>query len=366
MLSHPPHLSILRPSPCTTQFTVSTASPLETFSSRLWNYFTFLLRALLLCSTLLVLLCKTFPPPAPVFDPNSAQSWRATTINPPFLTERVASIPWTFLAPVLLLGFFLVFRRGYAGNFFFLFSFLAASFRGEKPPPQKSLSFYHSHLFDLFFNSAHTWSLLWYSIAEESLLTLRSLGIQTRSLSPYYFFPAATRFIPTSQIVDIFIHEAFRGFEVRYYLAVVVEGEGAVVVVFPVSRFMCLQSHSFIFGGIFLNIRCLKILDALDPFQFMYSARFNHSFPPMIFRLDTQIRPILLLQPSSFLFSFFSTSKKRPKEIHQTHISQLTAPFPPPGLSCLLPLPLPLKVLFPSSISAINQSPTQPPIRLPR
>lgn len=35
--------------------------------------------------------------------------------------------------------------------------------------------------------------------------------------------------------MDIVIHEAFRGFEVRYYLAVVVEGEGAVVVVFPVS-----------------------------------------------------------------------------------------------------------------------------------
>jgi hypothetical protein len=71
---------------------------------------------------------------------------------------------------------------------------------------------------------------------EESLLTLRTLGIQTRSLSPCYLFPATTRFIPTSQIVDILIHEAFRGFEVRYYLAVVVEGEGAVVVVFPVSQ----------------------------------------------------------------------------------------------------------------------------------
>ena len=47
--------------------------------------------------------------------------------------------------------------------------------------------------------------------------------------------PSDTRFIPTSQIRDIFIHEAFRGFEVRYYLAVIVEGEGEVVVVFPVS-----------------------------------------------------------------------------------------------------------------------------------
>jgi len=70
---------------------------------------------------------------------------------------------------------------------------------------------------------------------EESLLTLRTLGIQTRSLSPSYLLPSTTRFIPTSQIRDIFIHEAFRGFEVRYYLAIVVEGEGEVVVVFPVS-----------------------------------------------------------------------------------------------------------------------------------
>lgn len=31
------------------------------------------------------------------------------------------------------------------------------------------------------------------------------------------------------------IHEAFRGFEVRFYLAVIVEGEPEVVVVFPVS-----------------------------------------------------------------------------------------------------------------------------------
>lgn len=30
------------------------------------------------------------------------------------------------------------------------------------------------------------------------------------------------------------IHEAFKGFEVRFYLAVIVEGEPEVVVVFPV------------------------------------------------------------------------------------------------------------------------------------
>ncbi|KAI7209322.1 hypothetical protein KC352_g17350, partial [Hortaea werneckii] len=51
-----------------------------------------------------------------------------------------------------------------------------------------------------------------------------------------YLWTSSTRFIPTSSIQDIFIYEAFKGFEVRYYLAIVIEGEGEVVVVFPVWR----------------------------------------------------------------------------------------------------------------------------------
>ena len=74
-----------------------------------------------------------------------------------------------------------------------------------------------------------------FSQLEESILVLRSLGVQTTTISPYYLVPPTTRFIPTSQIRDILIHEAFRGFEVRYYLAVIVDGEAEVVVVFPVS-----------------------------------------------------------------------------------------------------------------------------------
>ncbi|KAL8728669.1 MAG: hypothetical protein Q9166_005233 [cf. Caloplaca sp. 2 TL-2023] len=69
--------------------------------------------------------------------------------------------------------------------------------------------------------------------SEESLLILRTLGIQTTTLSSSYLLPSTTRFIPTSQIRDIFIHEAFRGFEVRFYLCVVLEDEGETVVVFP-------------------------------------------------------------------------------------------------------------------------------------
>ena len=60
--------------------------------------------------------------------------------------------------------------------------------------------------------------------------------MQTSTSSPSYLSTASTRFIPTSVIQDIFIHEAFKGFEVKFYLAIVVEGEEDVVVVFPVSN----------------------------------------------------------------------------------------------------------------------------------
>lgn len=69
----------------------------------------------------------------------------------------------------------------------------------------------------------------------ESLLVLRGLGIQTSSTGGSYLasWRAGTRFIPTEKIRDVLINEAFRGFAVRYYLVVVVDGEEDVVVVFP-------------------------------------------------------------------------------------------------------------------------------------
>ncbi|KAF3918730.1 hypothetical protein AA313_de0209567 [Arthrobotrys entomopaga] len=68
---------------------------------------------------------------------------------------------------------------------------------------------------------------------EESLLVLRGLGVQVTTSSSSYFVKANTRFIPTSTIQDIFIHEGFVGFEVRFYMAIVVRDESQVVVVFP-------------------------------------------------------------------------------------------------------------------------------------
>ncbi|KAF4125848.1 phosphatidylinositol N-acetylglucosaminyltransferase subunit H [Geosmithia morbida] len=69
----------------------------------------------------------------------------------------------------------------------------------------------------------------------ESLLVLRGLGVQTSCSPPTYLggSSGATRFIPTEKIRDILVNEAFRGFEVRYYLVVIVEDEPDVVVVFP-------------------------------------------------------------------------------------------------------------------------------------
>jgi len=74
------------------------------------------------------------------------------------------------------------------------------------------------------------------SFQEESLLVLQGLGIQTSTSSPYFFSSSTSTFIPATQIQDIVIHEAFKGLEVRFYLAVVVKGATEVVVVFPVCR----------------------------------------------------------------------------------------------------------------------------------
>jgi len=74
----------------------------------------------------------------------------------------------------------------------------------------------------------------------ESLLVLRGLGIQTSSsLTKTLLSGRATRFIPTEKIRDVLVSEAFApggGFEVRYVLVIVVEGEEDMVVVFPGLR----------------------------------------------------------------------------------------------------------------------------------
>lgn len=77
------------------------------------------------------------------------------------------------------------------------------------------------------------WACSRRSSVQESLLVIRGLGIQTSTSSSSYLSTPTTRFIPTAQVQDIFIHEAFIGFAVKFYLAVIVEGEEEAVVVFP-------------------------------------------------------------------------------------------------------------------------------------
>lgn len=199
-----PHLLTYSPSPTTTLHTVTTLPLQRTLPSTLLSHLLLLLRLTLGLTTFFILSTKYFhytPTPLKV-------SW--STI--------IEETPWSQLLPMAGMVLFLVFRRYYSGKIPFL-SPLSHPLQTPKTP-----------------NSQLTPPRLQ---TEESLLTLRSLGIQTRTLSSSYLLPSTTRFIPTSQIRDIFIHEAFRGFEVRYYLAVVVEGEGGVVVVFPVCCLGC-------------------------------------------------------------------------------------------------------------------------------
>lgn len=77
---------------------------------------------------------------------------------------------------------------------------------------------------------------------EESILVLQGLGVQTSTSSSYFLLSPTTTFIPTTQIQDIVIHEAFKGFEVRFFLAIIVTGATEVVVVFPVRELVVFLS----------------------------------------------------------------------------------------------------------------------------
>ena len=63
------------------------------------------------------------------------------------------------------------------------------------------------------------------------------LPLPSSFTSPFFWSSCTprgtTRFIPTSHIQDVWIHEGFVGFEVRYFLGIVVKGEDEIVVVFP-------------------------------------------------------------------------------------------------------------------------------------
>jgi phosphatidylinositol N-acetylglucosaminyltransferase subunit H len=195
MLTIFPHLRTRRPSPTTVEFIVSTV-PAQTLTLRLLFLATLHLRVLLGFSTLLLLYSKwslspyaSEIPPSPISPPFSSNAYIWYTVEAVhkspigiLFTSFANQIPTVLLVPASALVAYGIIRR------------------------------------------IHT---------SASLLVLRGLGIQTSTSSTTYLGTASTRFIPTEKIQDILVNEAFRGFEVRYYLIVVVQGEDEVVVVFP-------------------------------------------------------------------------------------------------------------------------------------
>ncbi|KAI9801479.1 MAG: hypothetical protein M1833_002711 [Piccolia ochrophora] len=180
MLTSAPHLRIRRPSPTTVEFTVSTRPAHSTLPKRLFFAVTLLLRFVAGTAVLVANYARWAVP---------GHNGQPLLLNEALQSDAGIAVQrysksldwWVLLAGTAVVGY-IVFRRGYT---------------------------------------------------EESLLAISGLGIQTSTSSSTYLSTTTARFIPTNLIQDIFIHEAFKGFEVRFYLAVVVEGEEEVVVVFP-------------------------------------------------------------------------------------------------------------------------------------
>jgi phosphatidylinositol glycan class H protein len=195
MLATAPHLQVRRPSPTAIEYTVSTTPPL-TLSLRALLTASFMIRILLGLSTLLLLHSR----------------WQLSSYSTP-LMHPVQSPE--FLSSDMIWHLISIFHYSTIG---LAFTKLAAS------APLPILLPTAAFILFAIIQRIHT---------SESLLVLRGLGIQTSTSGSTYLASASTRFIPTEKIQDILVNEAFRGFEVRYYLVVIVEGEEEVVVVFP-------------------------------------------------------------------------------------------------------------------------------------
>lgn len=255
-LTTAPHLQVRRPSPTTAEFTVTTC-PLPTLSTRLLLGLVLLARVLLALSALL-LLHSTWTL-SPLSRPDATAATALSTIAPvaaharhghnddvitaPETAGTAATILVTTNAAATLVDTADALPRAslpppapttlYTTDWApYLVSRAHASPLGRAPaalaaalPPSAALALGLGLLL-LAARRVHT---------TESLLVLRGLGIQTSSAGGSYLasWRAGTRFIPTEKIRDVLINEAFRGFAVRYYLVVVVDGEEDVVVVFP-------------------------------------------------------------------------------------------------------------------------------------
>ncbi|KAI6710073.1 GPI-GlcNAc transferase complex [Diplocarpon mali] len=190
-----PHLRTSRPSPTTVEYTVST-SPTLTLPLRLLIIFTFILRLAVALVVLLLLYSRYLLTSHASLEQGSATV--SKTLSQDYVYQALGAIHRTCLGTLI-------------------------SLVATRTPLALHLTISLCLIY-LISLRLHT---------TESLLVLRGLGIQTSSSSDTYLSSSTTRFIPTEKIQDILVNEAFRGFEVRYYLVVVVEGEENVVVVFP-------------------------------------------------------------------------------------------------------------------------------------
>jgi len=225
-----PALTVSSPTATTVSFTVSTRAPRTTFPAHILHAMALLLRLAVALSIFGLWWVKWtgFKPwPRQEMDSRDGQyspvwtDWAMASVY-----DVVELCRWRWLASAGLVTLFIVVRRGYKGGFNSVIKHYR-ELRGGRITSIMRTS-------NIRYEGFGTAQLLteW---VEESLVVLRGLGIQTTSSSPTYLATSTTRFIPTTSIQDIFIHEAFRGFEVRFYLCVVVVGEEDSVVVFPVS-----------------------------------------------------------------------------------------------------------------------------------
>lgn len=70
-------------------------------------------------------------------------------------------------------------------------------------------------------------------ILTETILVIRDVGIQVKTI--YLGGRSSSRFIDRSKISDIIINEAITMMHIRVYMAIIVEGQDRMVVVFQVS-----------------------------------------------------------------------------------------------------------------------------------
>ncbi|KAI1302175.1 hypothetical protein EDD11_005640 [Mortierella claussenii] len=69
-----------------------------------------------------------------------------------------------------------------------------------------------------------------FMVTEETILVIRDVGVQVKTV--YLGGRSSCRFIDRSKISDIIINEAITMMHIRVYMAIIVEGEDKMVVVF--------------------------------------------------------------------------------------------------------------------------------------